>query len=337
MVFLGFDSQDAQAMKNNLVGVDLGGTFIKAGVTDASGGVLSRVQVPTGADRTGELVAECVAAAALQAVKEAGLKWADVPAVGVGSPGTIDLKAGVVTFCPNIRGLDGFPLRERISERIEGIPVVLENDANAAAKGEQLAGAGQGAHSLVMFTLGTGIGSGIVIENRVWHGCNDVGSELGHMTININGPRCGCGNSGCVEAYASATAMVRRMRETIAAGTQSILAEDCDGITARKIHQAALAGDVAAHDKIRQTGRYLGVAISNVLHAFNPQVVVLGGGVTNAGEMLMEPVQEEVNRRTLKACLARTRIRFAELGENAGFIGAAGCAMEWAEFPAQSV
>lgn len=314
-------------MTTHLIGVDLGGTNIKAGVVDAEGKVLSRVRAETQADRGPKVVAERIASLAREAAKAAGIAPTDAIGVGVGSPGTLDLEHGIVTFSPNMRGMDGFPLRDAVSKGLGGLPVALENDANAAARGEQWTGAGRGAHSMVMLTLGTGIGSGVVIEGRVWHGATGVGSELGHMTIDMNGPRCGCGNTGCIEALASATAMVRRMKETIAAGVPTVLAAAPDQITAKRIYEAAVAGDAPALENIRMTGVYLGVAVSNILHAYNPEVVVLSGGVIGAGAMLMDPLRAEVDKRTMLACREGATIRFAELGEDAGFIGAAGCAL----------
>lgn len=321
-------------MKKYLVGVDLGGTNIKAGVTDLEGRILSRVKIETRAAEGPDVVSDRIAQAAHQAVDSArdggkapDIEWDLVLGVGVGSPGTIDLAAGVVTFSPNLKNMNGFGLRDAVSKRLDGASVVLENDANAAARGEQWVGAGRGAHSLVMLTLGTGIGGGIVLENEVWHGANGVAGELGHMSIKCDGVRCACGNVGCIEAYASAPSMVRRMKEAIAAGVKTRLAAETGSLTSKRIYEAAVAGDDAALENIQQTGRFLGIAISNILHMFNPRVVVLSGGVIGAGDMLMQPIVDEVKKRTLEMCFEGTDIRFAELGEDAGFIGAAGCAL----------
>jgi glucokinase len=255
-------------------------------------------------------------------VDRAGTALHDVAGVGVGSPGTIDLEAGVVTFSPNLPGWHDVPLRRMIEDEL-GLSCALENDANAAALGEAWQGAGREADSLVLLTLGTGIGGGIVADGHVWHGSRGVAGEIGHMCINPDGPECGCGNRGCLEAYASATAMVRRLREAIEAGARTALFERNDELTARSIHEAALAGDETARRNIAQTGRYLGVGVSNILHCLNPQVVAFSGGVTAAGAMLMDPLREEVDWRTMEHNRRGVRICFAELPDEAGIIGAA--------------
>ena len=242
--------------------------------------------------------------------------------IGIGSPGPLDLGRGIVLFAPNLPGWNDIPLRDMIEERTD-MKCVVENDANAAALGEQWMGAGHGCSSLVLFTLGTGIGGGIVLNEKVWHGFGDCAAEIGHMSIDPEGPRCGCGNWGCIEAHASATAMVRRMRETIESGTSSILADKIDEMTAKDIYDAAVEGDCAASENIHMTGFYLGVAVSNIMHILNPEVVVFSGGVTAAGNMLLGPIRQTARERTMEACRRDVKIRFAELGENAGIIGAA--------------
>jgi glucokinase len=207
------------------------------------------------------------------------------------------------------------------------MPCLLDNDANVAALAEQWVGAGRGASSLVLFTLGTGIGGGIVLDGRIWHGANGVAGEVGHMSINPDGPVCNCGNRGCFEAYASATAMVRRMREAIKGGVKSSLGAQLDSFTSEDIHQAALAGDEAARQNIEQTGRYLGLGASNIMHIINPEVVAFSGGVTAAGDMLMKPLLDEMEKRTLEASRQNVKVRFAELPNDAGIIGAARCFM----------
>ena len=309
-----------------VIGADLGGTNIKAGAVSYEGEILAQHRITTEAERGPQAVADRICQAARRCIELIAGRGAEVVGVGVGSPGTIDHDRGVVGISPNLPGFEGFALCSAVEEGM-GLACVLENDANAAALGEQWIGAGRGADSLVMLTLGTGIGGGIVLGGRVWHGTGGFAAEIGHMSINPDGPTCGCGNRGCIEAYASAPAMGRRMRETIAEGRQTVLADRTGGFTARDIHAAALSGDEAARENIETTGRYLGVAISNVIHILNPAVVVLSGGVTGAGEMLMAPLRDEVEKRTLRDSLQGVRICFAELGEDAGFIGAARCFM----------
>lgn len=310
-------------MEELAVGVDLGGTNIKAGLVTAAGEVIQRHRVQTQADRGGaQAVAGRICEAARRCIELGGAKAASVRGLGVGSPGTLDLQNGVVLFSPNLPGWRDIPLRRMIEEDI-GLPCVLDNDANVAALAEHWAGAGKGASSLVLLTLGTGIGAGIVLDGRIWHGGNGVAGEVGHVSINPDGPVCGCGNRGCFEVYASATGMVRRMREAIAAGTESSLAADPGAITAAAIHKAAVAGDAAARQNIEATGRLLGLVVSNIMHMINPEVIAFSGGVTAAGDMLMDPLLDEVRQRTLEASRRDVRVCFAELPEDAGVIGAA--------------
>jgi len=308
------------------IGIDLGGTNIKAGAVSPQGDVVVRRRLPTRADGGPDMVADRIAEAARACMEALEGTAAAVLGVGVGSPGTIRFQQGVVTFAPNLPGFHDVPLRDMVAERM-GLPCVLENDANAAAVAEQWVGAGQGADSLVMLTLGTGIGGGIVLEGRVWHGTSGAAGEIGHMSINPDGPACGCGNRGCIEAYASATAIVRRMDEAIEAGAATSLAGRTGNFTSRDVYEAAVAGDAAARENVETTGRYLGVAVSNLIHILNPMVVVLSGGVSAARDMLVAPLRDEVDRRTMAGSREGVQIRIAELGEEAGFIGAARCFM----------
>ena len=309
-------------MQDIVIGADLGGTNIKAAAVDLSGHLLFRCDMPTQAaegpeavcDRIADAVRECLAGVENGPQRAAG--------VGVGSPGPLDLNEGVVLEAPNLPGWVNIPLRANMERRLD-LPCVVENDGNAAALAEQWMGVGHGADSLVLFTLGTGIGGGIVLDGRVWHGMSGVAAEMGHMSIDPDGPRCNCGNKGCVEVYASAPAMVRRMREAIDGGAQTSLAARRDAITARDIHQAAVAGDGPALENMRATGFYLGVAVSNIMHILNPRVVAFSGGVTAAGDMLLGPIRDTVLERTIEACRQGVEVCFAALGENAGAIGAA--------------
>ncbi len=313
-------------MAEIIAGVDLGGTNIKAGLVTDAGEVLERHHIQTLAKRGAEAVAARICQVVKECMDKAGVEASHVRGVGVGSPGTIDLQNGVVLFSPNLPGWRDIPLRRMIEEGLR-MPCFLDNDANVAALAEQWVGAGRGASSLVLFTLGTGIGGGIIMDGRIWHGANGVAGEVGHMSINPDGPRCNCGNYGCFEIYASATGMVKRMRESIAQGVGSSLGTRGDDFTAEDIYKAALAGDAAALDNIERTGRYLGLGASNIMHLVNPQVVVFSGGVTAAGDMLMAPLRDEARKRTLEASARNVKICFAELPNDAGIIGAARCFM----------
>ena len=313
-------------MTDIVAGVDLGGTNIKAGLVAPDGKIIQRHELRTLAERGAQAVAARICQAVRECMQKAGLSASSVRGVGIGSPGTIDLENGVVLFSPNLPGWRNIPLRRMIEDDLCR-PCLLDNDANVAALAEQWVGAGRGASSLVLFTLGTGIGGGIVLDGRIWHGATGVAGEVGHMSINPDGPACACGNRGCFEVYASATGMVRRMREAIRSGVRTSLSARGDEFTARDINEAALAGDEPARQNIEATGRYLGLGASNIMHIVNPEVVAFSGGVTAAGDMLMGPLRDEVQKRTLEASRQNVKVCFAELPNDAGIIGAARCFM----------
>ena len=309
-------------MQDIVIGVDLGGTNIKAGAVSADGKVLYRCRRSTDAFAGPDAVADRIADAARECADSVYEGVGRASGVGIGSPGLIDSRAGDVALATNFAGFTDLPLCRMVEERA-GMPCSLENDANAAALGEQWVGAGGGTSSLVMLTLGTGIGGGVVLDGKVWSGFGGVAGEIGHMCIDPDGPPCSCGKRGCIEAFASATGIVRRMKEAIAEGRATGLAGLGDALTSRDIYEAARAGDEAARKNMAMTGRYLGMAISNLMHILNPEVIVMSGGVTGAGEVLMGPIREEVDRRAMDASRENVRVCFAQLGDDAGLIGAA--------------
>ncbi|HOX36778.1 MAG TPA: ROK family protein [Candidatus Brocadiia bacterium] len=314
-------------MSKKAIGIDLGGTNIKSGVMDSSGNVLAKMSSPTPPGRGVDEVVDAICKAMEDISHKAGIGMREVAGVGIGAPGAMDLTQGIIHISPNFPGWIEVPFLEKLKRKIS-IECVLENDANAAALGEAWAGAGKGAHSVALLTLGTGVGGGVVFKGKPFHGFTDVGPELGHMILDYNGRLCGCGNKGCLEAYASATAMVLRMKESIQLGRDSILKNKLETLTAKDIYDAAVAGDAAAKENMEMTGVYLGIGITSILHAFNPEIMLLAGGVTAAGEMLLEPIRRTVMSRGMKASWDRTAIRIAALGGDAGLIGAAGCLFE---------
>jgi glucokinase len=298
------------------IGVDLGGTNVRAALVAADGRVLARARRETraaeGVDATiGRIVG------AIEEVR-AGSR---VAGVGIGSPGPLDSRRGVVISAPNLPGWVDVPLGDLVRSRV-GLETIVENDANVAALGESWLGAGRGASSLLLLTLGTGIGGGIVAGGRVWRGHRGFAGEMGHTTFDPNGVVCGCGNRGCLEQYASATALVRRTREAIAAGRPtSLIAKPA--ITAAVVHAEALAGDALARELLAETGRILGVAIGSAANLLDPEVVVVAGGLAGAGDFLFGPLREEAKRRALPAVAASLEIVPAALGDDAGVLGAA--------------
>src|SRR5207245_1822716 len=317
-------------MKNAplFVGLDVGGTTMKAGVVDDHGQPLSAVSLPTEAYKGQEQGLERMCETIRLAVHKSGLQPHEIAAIGVATPGTMDIPGGIILDPPNLHPWKNVPVRKTIQEAFK-VPTAFQNDANAPAYGEYWAGAGRGAHSMVLFTLGTGVGGGIVIGDTVIEGEHSHGAELGHQKIEVTNPRqCGCGRWGCLEAYASATAVVRRTCEALAHdSSRSALhrvLEQRGEITAKDVFDAA-AADALAAKIVEDTAFYLAVGAMNMMHTIDPDMVVYGGGMTAAGEPFLERIRQHVRQLAFPVPAERTQIRYAQLGSDAGFIGAAGC------------
>ncbi len=305
------------------IGIDVGGTAIKCGLVTETGEVLQRETVPTGSERGALHVVGRIAA--LVASHRQETQGAAVTAVGLGVPGIIRRKAGVVVASPNLPGWENLPLA-RLVEEAAGLSVLLENDANAATLGEFACGAGRGCSSMVMLTLGTGVGSGIILNGKLWRGADECGGEIGHTIVAHDGEPCGCGQKGCLEAYASATSTAERARGLLAAGQSSSLHELLDrggAIAAEDVVRAAGSGDGVALRVWNETCRYLALACVNIQHTLNPDCIVLAGGMSDAGEELRRPVQCEIEKLHSKGFGIVPSVRIAALGNDAGFIGAA--------------
>ena len=250
---------------------------------------------------------------------------AEILGVGVGAPGPLDTRRGVVLLTPNLGWVD-MPLRQIIHDRL-GLPATLDNDANCAVLGEWWVGAARGSRHAIGITIGTGIGGGLILDSRLYHGASDVAGEIGHTTIDTEGRRCKCGNYGCLEAYASGPNIALRAIEALEAGAESRLpayvAGDLRQLTAQTVYQAAQDGDELALEVVNDTAKFLGVGIGNLLNVFNPEVVVVCGGVTLAGDHLFVPMRREVARRAFKPAVAACRIVPGELAGTAGVYGAA--------------
>src|SRR5262245_32038444 len=308
------------------VGLDVGGTNMKAGVVDDTGRVLSSISLPTEAHRGQEFGLERMCETIRQAVAAAGLRPDQVAAIGVATPGTMDIPAGVILDPPNLKPWRNVPVRQHVHDVFK-VPVAFQTDANAAAFGEYWVGAGRDAHSMVLFTLGTGVGGGVILGDFVLEGEHSHGAELGHMKIEMSSPRqCGCGRWGCLEAYASATAVVRRAAEALQRdGSRSALHRLDGALTARAVFEAAAAGDALAQKLVEETAFYLAVGAVNTMHALDPDMVVFGGGMTAAGEGFLDRIRTHIRELAFPVCAERTQVRYAELGGDAGFIGAAAC------------
>lgn len=312
------------------LGIDLGGTNIKSGVVEDTGRPLSSVSIETQAELGPEAGIENLARAGRLAVEASGLRWDQITGVGLGSPGTMDLSRGMLLQPPNLPGWNQLPIRDLLAEKL-GKPTILQNDANAAAYGEYWAGAGRNTRSLVLFTLGTGVGCGIITEGRIIEGRHSHGGECGHIIIQMeNGRRCGCGAYGHLEAYASATAVVKRAHDLLSEESVESSLRDIppDELTSRAISEASDAGDPAARRLMKETAYYLAVGAVSLLHTIDPDIVLFGGGMIAAGEGFLEDIRQHVMKMAFPAVAKGTRIDYAELGGDAGFIGAAGCARD---------
>jgi glucokinase len=288
------------------------------------------VSVETEADCGPEVGLDHLAKAGRLAVQGSGLSWGDIAAVGLGSPGTMDIPGGMLLDPPNLPGWDNLPIRQRLAEKL-GKPTVLQNDANAAAFGEYWAGAGRNTRSLVMFTLGTGIGCGIVEGGLIVEGRHSHGAECGHIVIQMDGGReCSCGQYGHLEAYASATALVKRAHEALEREAGSLLHEALarGELTSRAVSEAAERGDALAKRLMRETARCLAVGAVCLMHTIDPDLVLFGGGMIAAGEPFLDDIRHDIKQLAFPIPAAKTRIAYAELGGEAGFIGAAGCARQ---------
>ncbi len=313
-----------------LVGVDLGGTYIKTALVTLKGEIHHKLEIPSGGEGGPDVVIENICNSIRSLLKGSGKTIKDVRGIGIGSPGPLNTRDGIVCHAINLPGWVNIPLRQRVQDEFQ-VPTNLENDANAAAYGEYWRGAGRGSSIMVAYTLGTGVGGGIVLEGNLLRGTNDCAGELGHMTIVPDGDLCSCGNRGCVEAYASATALVRRTKEKLDAGDDSILQKwlaEGGTLTARLIDDARRAGDEFAKKALNEVGYYLGLGIANVVTALNPDVVVVGGGMVKAGDAILEPARREVKRRVFPELSESLTIVPAQLGNDAGVIGAAGLLLE---------
>jgi glucokinase len=312
-----------------IIGVDLGGTKIVVGAMpeDGSREIATRSDL-TRAERGAESVVDRIVAMIAQVISdviaEHGARPQDFLGVGIGAPGPLDRERGVVVVAPNL-GWRDFPLRDAISERIR-LPAALDNDANCATFGEWWRGAAQGARHVVGITIGTGIGGGVVIDGKLFHGASDVAGEIGHTTIDSTGRYCRCGNYGCLEAYASGPAIALRAREALERNEASMLRTMVNGelerLTAATVYDAAHNGDPLALEVVRDTAKFLGTGVANILNILNPDVVVFTGGVTLAGEKLFEPLRAEVKRRAFRPAVDACRIVLGQLGSTAGMVGA---------------
>ncbi|HHY97553.1 MAG TPA: ROK family protein [Firmicutes bacterium] len=312
------------------VGVDLGGTKIATGVTDLEGRVIQRIIAPTEPEYGAEHVIGNICRSVEDAISRAGVPRDKIVGIGVGSPGPLDPRSGIVIFAPNLKWKN-VPLKAMI-EASTKLPVWVGNDANLAALGEMRFGAGKGSSNMIYITVSTGIGGGLIINGEVFEGTSFIAGEVGHIVIVPDGPRCGCGNYGCLEAVASGTAIARVAREHAQEGMAekilSLAGGDPDKISAKIVAQAADQGDEEAISILNEAFTYLGLGIVTLLNLLNPEVIVIGGGVSQIGARLFGKVQEVVSKRAIKAAVDVVRIVPSALGQDVGLVGAAALAID---------
>lgn len=318
-------------MADFLIGVDLGGTNLKTALVSVEGEVLQHDTRPTKGEEGPDAVIAAMEQAAREVAAAAGISPEAVLAVGVGSPGPLNWQTGVVFETPNLKGWRNVPLAHNLSTRL-GRPVFVDNDANVACFGEFWRGAGQNVDSMVLLTLGTGVGGGIVLGGKLLRGPDGTAAEIGHMCVRRNGRQCGCGAKGCLEKYASVTGMVRTARKGIEGGHVSMLTQMCGGdlerLTGKMISEAVGQGDGFAAWVMQETGVWIGIGVGSLINLLNPEMVVLAGGMIAAGDVLFKPVRETARVQSFDVPGDRAEVVPAALGAYAGVIGAAGCALE---------
>lgn len=307
------------------IGIDLGGTNIAAGVVNDKYEIVGRAKCKTALPRPAEAIAADMVKVAREAAADAGVSMEDIAFVGVGCPGTCNAETGLVEFSNNL-GFENLPLTAMLEEQLS-CPVKMDNDANVAALGEAVAGAAKDVNTCVCVTLGTGVGSGIIIDKKIYSGSNFAGAELGHTVLVMDGEPCNCGRRGCWEVYASATALIRQTEQAMAAHPDSRMhhyAATAGRVTGRTAFDAMRDGDEVAREVVDRYIRYVGSGLVNVINIFQPEILCIGGGICNEGETLLAPLRRIIEEERYSRHSARqTRLCVAELGNDAGIIGAA--------------
>jgi glucokinase len=313
--------------RNQLVfAVDLGGTHLRAATVNAEGRIQFRLKQQTPAADDPQQIVDAIVSAEEKCQQQARLTGQSIGAISVVVPGSINVAAGSIVKAPNLPCLDGFRLTETLTRALQ-LPAILENDANAAAVGEMWQGAARGRRTIVCVTLGTGVGGGIILNGQLWHGANDSAAEIGHMCVDpFGGVACTCGSRGCLEVYASATAIVRMTREARPRHPDSILAAETE-LTSEQIYRAGVGGDQLALEVFRRMGVYLGIGLANLINILNPEMIVIGGGVVNGWNLFVKDMNHEIAERAFPLPAAEVKIVRGECGDDAGLLGAARLAL----------
>lgn len=312
-------------MSKLVVGVDLGGTKISSVVSTDEGRIMGRDLRPTKAEAGPEVVIPRIVKSIEKAISKAGKSTSDIQSIGIGSAGIIDHRRGTIITAPNLPGWHNIELKGYIEQRFN-LPTYMENDSTLGALGEHIFGAGRGIDHFIYISVGTGIGGGLIINGRSYAGALGVAGEIGHMTLDPSGPKCNCGNTGCWEALASGTAIVRRAREHIHQGAKTsilkLAEENVDNISARTIYLAAKSGDALALELISETGYWLGVGLANLVNILNPELIVIGGGLSKMGDLLLDPAIRTMKERAFEFPATSVRIALSQLEDDATTLGA---------------
>lgn len=312
-------------MKDKTIGIDIGGTTIKMGVFNTEGKVLDKWEIPTYRENEGNHIVNDIYKSIINRLELLNIPFSSILGLGVGVPGFVDVKKGTIESSPNIPWRESYPLKDILSG-LTGLPVFIENDANLAAIGEMWSGAGKGKKDILMITLGTGVGGGIITEGNVVRGSKGMGGEIGHMFAKDNEVQCGCGKIGCLETIASATGIARMGTEIIEYYSDSSLyeIEEKNGkIEAKDVFNEAQQGDPYAEIVVKEATKHLGIALSHLIHANNPEVVIIGGGVSKSGDYLLSYIKEHTKKYTLPRAFNNVEFKIASLGNDAGIFGGA--------------
>ncbi len=316
-------------MKKTAIGVDIGGGSIKLGLVSTTGKVLAREIFLTNSVSGREELLHVLSQHIINFIKSAHKKHLKVMGVGIGAPGPIDVERGFVYFFPNIPGWKNTPLRDRLEKWLK-LPIYVDNDANVMALAEFRFGAGRGAKNLIALTLGTGVGGGLVIDGKLFHGPHYSAAEIGHVVINEDGPACSCGSRGCIETYVGSGYFVREIKKRLDSGQKSILKQwlknDRREITPLLVAQAAKKGDRFSNQMWKQTGEHLGTALTGLVNILNPEKIILGGGIAQNGRLLFDPLVATLKKKAFPIAASSVKVVPAALGVDAGLIGAAALA-----------
>jgi glucokinase len=309
-------------MKEFAIGIDLGGTNIRIALVNREGQITVSEEFPTQSDQPGKIIVHAISEQIETILVKVSCHRNEIQGIGLASAGFLSPQDGIIYFSPNLPTLSNFPVANLL-ERETGIRTILENDANAAAIGEHWLGSGKGTNNFIFITLGTGLGSGIILNGEIWHGTHGFAGEFGHTILFPDGLPCKCGRKGCLEMYCSASAIVHFAHEKLKHGENSSLNKESKSLTSRMIFEHALRGDSLACDTFKETGTYLGIALSNVFNLLDLQMAIIGGKVADAGDLILKPVRDVVERMAISSRYYPPQVLKSELGDNAGVLGAA--------------